>query len=161
VDTIFDGFRASELRGLQWQDVNFDACTINLQRGVVGKHVGATKTAESRHLVPISTELAAVLTQLRAASAYNQPEAWVLASTDKQGKCSLWLDTLMERKIRPAVAAAKIAKRVTWHVFRHSYATPQKHAPSLLFVPCPSIFRIPKRYCWFLAMCLQSLAVPQ
>jgi integrase len=29
----------------------------------------------------------------------------------------------MERKIRPAVAAAKIAKRVTWHVFRHSYVT--------------------------------------
>lgn len=117
------GFRASELRGLQWQDVDFDACTINLQRGVVGKHVGATKTAGSRRLVPISTELAAVLTQLRAASAYNQPEDWVLASTDKLGKSPLWLDTLMERKIRPAVAAAKIAKRVTWHVFRHSYAT--------------------------------------
>jgi site-specific recombinase XerD len=32
-------------------------------------------------------------------------------------------NTLMERKIRPAVAAAKIAKRVAWHVFRHSYAT--------------------------------------
>jgi integrase len=29
----------------------------------------------------------------------------------------------MERKIRPAVAAAKVAKRVTWHVFRHSFAT--------------------------------------
>jgi integrase len=117
------GFRASEMRGLQWQDVDFDACTINLRRGVVGKHVGETKTAGSRRLVPISPELAAVLTQLRAASGYNQPGDWILASTDKQGKTPLWLDTLMERKIRPAVAAAKIAKRVTWHVFRHSYAT--------------------------------------
>ena len=60
---------------------------------------------------------------MRAGSAYNQPGNWVLASADKHGKSPLWLDTLMKRKIRPAVAAAKIAKRVTWHVFRHSYAT--------------------------------------
>jgi integrase len=117
------GFRASELRGLQWQDVDFDACTINLRRGVVRQHVGEMKTAGSRRLVPISPEVASVLAQMRAGSAYNQPEDWVLASADKQGKSPLWLNTLMERKIRPAVAAAKIAKHVTWHVFRHSFAT--------------------------------------
>jgi integrase len=48
------GFRSSELRGLKWQDVDFDACTINLQRGVLGKHIGEMKTASSRHLVPIA-----------------------------------------------------------------------------------------------------------
>jgi integrase len=117
------GFRSSELRGLKWQDIDFTSCGIDLQRGVVRHHVGKMKTAGSRRVVPISPELASALHQLRQSSAYNRPEDWVLASEQTKGRSPLWLNTLMDKHVRPAVSDAQIGKHVTWHTFRHSFAT--------------------------------------
>lgn len=117
------GLRSSELRGLQWRDIDPEGCTINLQRGVVRHHVGEMKTTGSRRPVPVSPELIAALLQLRARSAYNQPEDWVLASEHTRGKSPIWLNTVMDRHVRPAATAAGITKHISWHVFRHSFAT--------------------------------------
>jgi len=34
-----------------------------------------------------------------------------------------WANTLLTRSIRPAAKEAKIAKRIGWHTFRHTYST--------------------------------------
>jgi integrase len=117
------GFRSSEIRGLKWGDVDFEACTIKLQRSVVGKHVGEMKTASSKRLVPIAKGMAAALRTLRGASAYNQREDWVCASPKAKGRVPIWLGVLMTDHIQPAAKRAGVEKHVTWHGFRHSFST--------------------------------------
>jgi integrase len=46
------GLRFSEIRGLQWQDVDMATGTLNLKRGVVKHHVTPLKTKASRKPVP-------------------------------------------------------------------------------------------------------------
>jgi site-specific recombinase XerD len=67
--------------------------------------------------------LADVLIEWRAQCGYNQPEDWIFASVEMDGKQPLWPNSAMERHIRPAAIRAKIAKRIGWHTLRHSYAT--------------------------------------
>jgi integrase len=117
------GLRFSELRGLQWQDVDFAAGTLNLKRGVVKKNVTALKTEASRKPVPLHMALVEALRSLRAESAYQQPSDWVFASVKGKGKVPVWPSSLMADHILAAVKAAKIEKHVSWHVFRHSYAS--------------------------------------
>jgi integrase len=120
------GFRSSELRGLKWQDVDFEACTANLQRGVVGKHIGEMKTASSKRLVPIAREVAHALQKLRSMSAYNEPGDWVCASVTANGRVPMWLGVLMTDHIKPAVKRAGVGKHVSWQTFRHSFSTMMK-----------------------------------
>jgi integrase len=117
------GLRFSELRGLQWQDVDFASGTLNLRRGVVKNNVTDLKTAASRKPVPLHMALVEALLSLRAESAYQQSSDWVFASVKAKGKVPVWPSSLMADHILPAVKAAKIEKHVSWHVFRHSYAS--------------------------------------
>jgi integrase len=117
------GLRFSELRGLQWRDVDFTAGTLNLTRGVVRKNVSNLKTEASRKPVPLHPALVARLLSVQAESAYKEPSDWVFASTKAKGRVPIWPSSLMADHILPAVKAAKIGKHVSWHVFRHSYAS--------------------------------------
>lgn len=117
------GLRVSELLALKWCDIDFASGEINLSRGIVRQHVGEMKTEASRKPIPLDTGLAAVLTDWRARCAYNQPDDWLFASPDKKGRQPLWPNSAMEKHIRPAAVRAGIAKRVSWHVFRHTFAT--------------------------------------
>lgn len=51
----FLGLRASEVRGLRWED--FTGENINVKRAVWRRHVGPTKTAESEDAVPVISVL--------------------------------------------------------------------------------------------------------
>jgi integrase len=117
------GLRFSELRGLQWQDVDFESGVLNLRRGVVKNHITEMKNKASRKPVPLHPVVVESLLILRMASAYNQPSDWVFASVKAKGKVPVWPSALMSDHILPAVKAAKIEKHVSWHVFRGSYAT--------------------------------------
>jgi integrase len=117
------GFRSSELRGLKWKDVDYDGLAIHLQRGYVRRHVGEMKTESSKRRVPIAAELAASLLRLQQQTPYNQPNDWVFASLKTWGRSPIWLSTLMDNHVQPAVMRAKVQKHVTWHVFRHTFAT--------------------------------------
>jgi integrase len=117
------GLRFSELRGLQWQDVGFAEGVLHLRRGVVRNHVTEMKNRASRKPVPLHPVLVKALLSLKAASAYNQPTHWIFASVAAKGKVPVWPSSLMADHILPAVRAAKVGKHVSWHVFRHSYAT--------------------------------------
>jgi integrase len=81
------------------------------------------KTEESRKPIPLETGLSDVLTDWRRQCAYNQPEDYVFASMEMDGKQPLWPNSAMEKHIRPAALRAKITKRLGWHTLRHTFGT--------------------------------------
>ena len=51
---VFTGMRASELRGLRWQDVDLDAGLIHVtQRADAWRHIGAPKSAAGTRTIPL------------------------------------------------------------------------------------------------------------
>lgn len=68
---IYGGFRRGELLGLEWQDVDFKNCTIQIQRtsqylAERGIFVDDTKTEKSRRTIKLPVGVFSVLRQLRA-----------------------------------------------------------------------------------------------
>jgi integrase len=120
------GLRASELLGLQWQDIDFDLLQINLNRGVVHQVVGGLKTEASQKPIPLDPDLARALLEWRYLSPFDQQSDWVFASAEMKGRQPYWPENLLRRYIRPAAARCGISKRIGWHTFRHSYATQLK-----------------------------------
>jgi integrase len=120
------GLRASELLGLQWQDIDFDLLQINLSRGVVHQVVGGLKTEASRKPIPLDPDLARALLEWRYLSPFDRQSDWVFASAEMKGRQPYWPENLLRRYIRPAAARCGISKKIGWHTFRHSYATQLK-----------------------------------
>ena len=73
--------------------------------------------------IPFDAELAESLKRLKETSAYSSDTDWVFASIKMKGKQPLWPDSLWSRHGKPAVAAAKVMKRVAYHTFRHTFGT--------------------------------------
>jgi integrase len=73
--------------------------------------------------VPLDPVLVEALRTHRSTTAYNQPSDWIFASVRAKDRVPVWPSSLMAKHILPAVRAAKIKKHVSWHVFRHSYAS--------------------------------------
>src|SRR5271170_4290973 len=55
------GLRRSELFALRWEDINFDALQINVQRSIYMNVIGRCKTETSRKPVPMDPVLASEL----------------------------------------------------------------------------------------------------
>jgi hypothetical protein len=67
----------------------------------------------------------------KLASPYQQATDWVFAPGAMKGKQPFWPDTIWRRYGKPAVTAAQITKRMSFHTFRHTYTTlltQEKHA---------------------------------
>jgi len=120
---VTTGLRVSELLALKWADVNFVAGDIRLARGVVRQFIGNMKSEASRKPVPMDVGLADVLARWREIAPYNQEADYIFASPDMHGQQPYWPNAAMENHIRPATQRAGISKRVTWHVFRHTFGT--------------------------------------
>ena len=112
--------RRSELRGLKWADLDFDALWFNLRRGLVRKDETRMKTNASRKGVPMNPELASVLMQWRQETPYPADTDWVFASPFTHGERPYWPESALKDHVRPAAKAAGITKHVGWHTFRHS-----------------------------------------
>jgi integrase len=115
--------RRSELRGLKWEDIDFDGLQLNLKRGLFRKEETAMKTRASRKPVPILPDLAMELRTWREQSAYPGEEDWVFASPFTNGKRPYWAESALKDHIRPAALAAGVKKHIGWHTFRHSLAS--------------------------------------
>jgi integrase len=122
------GLRRGELAGLKWQDVRFEELEINVQRSVVDQVVGKCKTEASQKPVPVDEYTMANLMAWFRETPFNGPDNWVFAADsnracEKRGLQPLWLQTVMRSRIKPVVQSLGIRKKVSWHAFRHTYAT--------------------------------------
>jgi integrase len=115
--------RRSEIRGLKWKDLDLGKMWFKLERGLVGKDETKLKTKASRKGVPMLPELSELLKIWHIETPYPRDEDWVFASPYTDGNRPYWPESAMQDHIRPAAKKAGIIKHITWHVFRHSFAT--------------------------------------
>ena len=117
------GLARSEFIALKWGDFNWDAATLSIQGGVVECHVGDPKTLARRKPIPLAPDLLTILRERREQVAYPADSDWVFASPYKNGRVPYWPDSALTDFVKPAAVKAKIAKRLGWHSFRHTYSS--------------------------------------
>ncbi|WP_027583696.1 site-specific integrase [Bradyrhizobium sp. Ai1a-2] len=106
---IFVGLRASELRGLRWEDVDLKKRELHVvQRANIHGDIGSPKSEAGHRTVPITPKLAAVLTKWKLAS--KKSDLGVVFST----RTGAVLDhaNLMQRSWWPLQLKAGVTKPV-------------------------------------------------
>lgn len=117
------GLRMSELFGLKWKDVDFNANEISVVRSIVMQVTGPCKTESSQKPIPLDPYLAEALQAWLEHVRYNRPEDWVFANPRMKGRQPYWGQEIMRRVIRPIAIQLGITKHIGWHTFRHTYST--------------------------------------
>jgi integrase len=122
------GLRRSELLGLQWDDVDLDAATLAINRGLVSigyeLHESRGKTSNSRRAIDLDPTTVAVLTAWKRwqhaerTAVGIQSENWVLADVDGNPIHPHSISQAFER----IVARAGVPK-VRFHDVRHTHGT--------------------------------------
>ena len=108
---------------LQWEDIDFEAKTLNIRKSIWQQHVGPVKTEGSERLMPLDDEMIADLVRWRQETPYAQDSDWIFASPRMHGRQPLWPEALMRTYIVSAATRAGITKHINWHVFRHTFST--------------------------------------
>lgn len=109
------GLRVGELLALHWEDFDFAAETVTIQRNFTRQHIGAPKTDQSQAMLPLDSALVAVLKAYR--ETLEGTAVLVFPSPRTGGYRSA--QTLLQKGIQPAASKLKLG-RVTWHTLRHS-----------------------------------------
>ena len=117
------GLRMSELFGLKWADVNFQANEISITRSIVMQVIGPCKTEASQKPIPLDPYLAEALQIWRQHTKYRAPHNWIFASSATKGRRPYWGQCIMRRFIRPAAVQVGINQHIGWHTFRHTYSS--------------------------------------
>lgn len=115
--------RRSEVRGLRWDDLDFNHLWFHPRRGLVRKSETSMKGEASRQAVPMAPELAVLLLEWRSVTPYPAGTDWVFASPYTEGKRPYWPDSALVDHIRPSAVRAGIDKVIGWHTLRHSFAS--------------------------------------
>ena len=120
---MYLGLRISEILGLRWEDIDFAARKITIQRSSVGDEIDDTKTAASYSELPLHEDLAKILRGWRKA---NQDDAGndvsvndYLFGNETTGR-PFWQGTLQQDHLIPAGRKVGI-QSLGWHDFRHTY----------------------------------------
>ncbi len=113
------GLRQSELLGLQWRDVDFDAERIRVSRSNVRGHWGRPKSRRSSRSVPMAPQVAGALRRHLDRSQYRDREDLVFGHP-RTGK-SLSASAI-DRRFKEALRAAGLRK-VRFEDLRHTFGT--------------------------------------
>ncbi len=118
------GARLGEVLGLRWRDVDLDAGTVSIEHQLDRRgQRRPLKTARSRRVVDLPASLASELRAHRLASSRSGPGDYVLVSRSDSPHDHR---NVAGRALRRAVLAADLDEsegRVTFHSFRHGYAS--------------------------------------
>ena len=117
------GMRRGEVLATQWCDIDFGKKTLNVRKSIWQQHLGPVKTEESEKVMPLDDEMIADLLRWRSETPYAGDRDWIFASARMKGRQPLWPEAIERNYIRPAAERAKITKRISWHVFRHTFST--------------------------------------
>lgn len=113
------GLRVSEIVGLKWEDFDFTAGTVLVQRSVVHGHVDSVKTEYSRDLMPLDPALATLILEWRDLSFSDSQRDWVFQNP-VTGR-PYHQEQIQKRFLKPAGEKAGLGFSVGWHTFRHTY----------------------------------------
>ena len=114
------GLRRSELFGLKWKDVIWDAKLLRIERGYVDGHLDAVKTAHSRKPLPLHDTLALMLRSHLTRTQFRAPDDFIFASPHTAGEKPYDPKSLQHHEVTPAAHELGLGV-VGWHTFRHSY----------------------------------------
>jgi integrase len=120
---IWTGLRQSELLGLTWGDLDFDAGLIRVRKRLSRKsrERKSLKTDAAQLDVILSPSLARLLREHKAASRFKAPTDYVFCSVE--GKPLHW-SNVDKRALHRAFGKAKLREpRPRWHDLRHTFAS--------------------------------------
>lgn len=110
------GIRISEVLGLKWDAIDFEAKTVSIRVSVVGKNADDTKTLASQDELPMHDDLAEVLESWKKEGL--EVKGWVFGNPKTERP--YWGGTMQQDHLVPAGKKVGI-KALGWHDFRHTY----------------------------------------
>lgn len=113
------GLRQSELLGLQWRDVDFDARRIRARRSYVRGHLGRPKSRHSSRSVPMAPQVEAALRRHWARSRLQGPEDLVFGHPRTGRALNA---SAIDRWFKNALIAAHVRKG-RFEDLRHTFGT--------------------------------------
>jgi integrase len=122
VTAAFTGMRSSELRGLRWGDVDFDAKAVHVRRRADARRtIGNPKSAAGTRAIPLIDMVANTLRAHRVASKWAGADDYVFCNS--RGHITFH-QSILDRGFIPVQVAAGIdPARYGLHSLRHFYAS--------------------------------------
>jgi len=108
------GLRVSETMALRWEDFNFKARTLKVQRAYTHQELKETKSVSSKATVAVPATLLKALKEARG----NQETGWVFPSPYTGRLYAAGM--ILENHIKPAAKKLGFGN-VGWHGLRHSF----------------------------------------
>jgi integrase len=117
---IFSGLRFSEVLGLRWADVDFDGGFIRVRKQLGrDRRLADVKSDSGRRAVVLMPQLARLLREHRMASPYKAETDFVFPAPGGQGRDHRSTGRAVERAVR----RAGLGEGVSFHGFRHGFAS--------------------------------------
>ncbi|MGO9336331.1 MAG: tyrosine-type recombinase/integrase [Terracidiphilus sp.] len=108
------GLRVSEVLALRWEHIDFKACAMMVQQGVVNGRIGRVKTEASHDEVPLDPTFAEALLKWKG----DRKEGLVFPS-HVTGGC--YYSGIIQRQILKPKGEEIGIPGLGWHTFRHTY----------------------------------------
>ena len=114
---VISGVRMSELRGVQWGDINWETGVATIRQSVWEGITQGTKSGK-RRLVQLSSEQIESLRAYQARLTVCSPEDWLFPGQKRSGTVRpMRTQYVMKTKIRPLMQ--ELDFKFNWHTLRH------------------------------------------